>query len=786
MDNFYWLGQIQPSDRKWVGETAFQLNQLAQQDYPVLPGFVIGAKVWQDFWQTHDWLEPFIAEMPYSSLHLNLGDSYQLSQLAKHIRQEIIQAQLPTRLQSVLAPLTQHLQAPAFLFRPSLNLPLNLISEEQICQLWETHACSANLEEMALSLKRIWAELFRARSLFVWQHYKIEFHQINLAVMIQPLWPTVASGDVSVKANRLEVRATWGLNHTIERSEVIPDSYQLDLQTQKLHQQLGSKSVAYYSCQEAHEPQSCCTLRDREVIAAERLNEQQQNQYTLDTSTLDQITQLAQQVSVQLGGACLLKWTLVHDQPHDSTLYLTQATLLPSTDQFLQNQSQQAAIPGAMMAEEACSLHQKPVVLAKGLPASGGKAAGLAWIIQSEQHPLTEIPPNRIIIAPTLLPEWLPWLKRAVGIITEQGGMTSHGAILARELGIPAVVGVNGMIQQVQPEDPLVIEGNTGTVYRATSSVESASPEALLPRTPMVVSDHFRATQLFVNLTQPSSIERVVNFPVDGVGLIRSELMLIECLDNQPLSQWLKAGKTEEFVQKISTQLGQFASAFWPRPVFYRSLDLGSNTLDPQGKLGVRGTFSYVLDPSLLEIELKALFTLQQAGYTNLNLILPFIRTVEEFKFCRARVEQAGLTQQPSFQLWIMAEVPSILFLLEDYVKAGVQGIAIGSNDLTQLLMAADRDNPQIAQSFNEQHPAVLRAIQQLIETAKLIGIPCTFCGGSPQGYLALVEQLVHWGITSISVEVDTLETAHHAIIRAEHRLLLAAARLQLSQAKKT
>jgi pyruvate,water dikinase len=297
------------------------------------------------------------------------------------------------------------------------------------------------------------------------------------------------------------------------------------------------------------------------------------------------------------------------------------------------------------------------------------------------------------------------------------------------------------------------------------------------------------ATQLLVNLSQSSLIEQVQNFPVDGVGLLRSELMVLNILDGQHPHSWILGGRQAELLELWSEQIMQFARAFAPRPVFYRSLDWRSQDLpslsdslqsSPQSMLGERGTFSYLRNPAVFELELQALVSVQQAGYSNVNLLLPFVRTVEEFVFCRRKVEQTLLTEVSQFQLWMMAEVPSVLFLLPEYVVAGAAGISIGTNDLTQLLLGVDREQGQLAKVFNERHPAVMSAIAQLIQMAKSAGIPCSICGQAPALYPEIIDKLVEWGITSISVEPEAVERTYQAIARAEQRLILEAARRQL------
>jgi pyruvate,water dikinase len=205
--------------------------------------------------------------------------------------------------------------------------------------------------------------------------------------------------------------------------------------------------------------------------------------------------------------------------------------------------------------------------------------------------------------------------------------------------------------------------------------------------------------------------------------------------------------------------------------------DPSTSEPDVNPVLGLHGTRRYLIDPTYFDLELDALAQVYSQGYTNVQLILPFVRSVEEFTFCRTRVQQAGLADHPNFQLWIMAEVPSVLFLLPDYVKAGVQGISIGTNDLTQLLLAVDRDREPLGSALDAGHPAVRRAIEQLIETARTLGIPCSICGQAPAQYPDLIDSLVAWGITSISVDINDVKPTYTAIARAEQRLILEAAR---------
>jgi len=809
LDNLYWLEHIKPSDRTLVGEKAFHLSRMMQRGYPVLPGFAIPAQVLWEFFQTLNSHEPLVTALPHSSLHLDVDNPRQLQQVAQRLCQEITTAPLPSEwVQSILEAMRSW-EAPAMIFRPSLALSVPIPGGMKIAGLLEAQVCSRDRQAIALALKRTWSQLFRARSLFYWQRHGIELQQINLAVLVQPLSKAIASGSLTCHGAEIEIKATWGLGMALSRGEVVPDSYFVQAETGAVRsQQLGNKTLAYCLTNSPVEvgltPVSLLSQPDDSCLQTYLLSELQQQQCALNDKSLQQLIQLAQQLRTNLGSAFTLEWTL--SQSEDSVapqLYLTQVTNSHSgTGGF-------DPIPGLPTRS---SFKPAPTLLApqpsiRGLAAAGGRVRATTYVIRPSQI-LDTLPSGVILVAPAIAPDWLPLLQQAVGIVTEQGGLTSHCAILARELGIPAVVSVANATRLLQTGESVLLDGDRGEIYSDRQSqgsgvrneeYDQAHSSLLTPHSSLLTSFVPTATQLLINLSQPSLLERVKGLPVDGVGLLRSELMALTILQGQHPKTWLQQGRQAELIDLWQTQIRQFASAFAPRPVFYRSLDwrshefqsLTDNSLlaasassrETNPMLGQRGTFSYVKDPTMFDLELAALAAAQQSGYTNLHLLLPFVRTVEEFSFCRRRVEQVGLTQPAQFQLWIMAEVPSILFLLPQYVKAGVQGISIGTNDLTQLLLGVDRDQGALAAAFDERHPVVTQAIAQIIQLARQANIPCSICGQAPALYPELIDLLVRWGITSISVEPEAVERTYVAIARAEQRLLLEAARTQLGYA---
>ena len=768
-DFLYWFDQIQPAQRSLVGDKAFYLALLQQRGHPVVPGVVISSARFRQFLQQIDWRSPLLADLPYSSLYVDVDQPLQLQTIAQQLRQGIQAAIVPEEWLVQLEAAVQIWQTPVLMLRPSLALPTG--SDPTVSHrtkgLLQAQVCGTSRSGLGNALKQVWSELFRAKSLLYWQRLGIHLQQVNLAVLVQPLWGAIASGEANSLANHLEVRATYGLGMALTQGEMLPDLYQVALS--QITQKIALKPYAY---QIAPVPAPAAYL-ERCPISPD-----QQATAVLSAAQLAQLAQLTQQAIASLETALDLEWVLC-PSPERPQFYLTQAT--PQFAIALSPSSKPVAQP-AVQPTSASS----PLI---GIAASPGVVSATAWVVSSDPRSPFEVPSGTILVASQILPEMLMGLNPIAGILTEQGGMTSHGAILARELGIPAVVGLANATQLVRSGELLRLDGDRGWVQigqmpeqsdeqsdeRSLSQSHQPSHSSLqnADRSPVGIARSVRSAleipnqpstttepQIFVSLSQTNSLAAAADLAVAGVGLLRSELLLLEFARHP--DRW--HDRPQQLEAQLTAKIQQFAAAFAPRPVFYRSLDWRSSDLpEPNPAIGMRGTFSYQVDPALFDLELAVLRRLQQQGYENLRLILPFVRTVEEFSFCRQRVIQAGLTQVPAFRLWIMAEVPSVLLLLPDYVKAGVQGIAIGTNDLTQLLLGADRDHPQLSRVFTPQHPAVLRAIRLLVETAKPLQIPCHLCG---QPTPALVEALIEWGIDGISVEPSQVEETWRAILQ--------------------
>ncbi|MGK7929716.1 MAG: putative PEP-binding protein [Spirulina sp.] len=765
MPDLLWLDRIQPSQRALVGEKAFVLSQLLQQGHAIPPGFAIATPTWQQFLAIPGESKPILTDLSGSSLHIDTRDYRALQRLTRNICQDIQTISLPEPWLEEFLVAARQFSTRALILRPSLAISRD--SHHPIRGILRSQPCWCEPRYFENALKQLWSELFRAKSLFYWQRAGIDLERIQMAVLVQPLEDAIASGRVIATRTQWHIEATQGLGYTWTQGEAQLANYLVNPATGSIEVKRSGRQTR--TCQIAKKAMTANCLEYR------TLPEDEQDNEVLDRETLAQIITLAQKI--QSAKTHNFSWEWVLSRGKTSTqLYLVQ---------WDEEEEVSAAIAPP---------HSLPLVT--GVSASPGRAIAPVRVLGSPDDANQNIPVGEILVAKTLESSWFPLLDGAAGLAIEQGNLTSHGAILARELGIPALVGAIDATQLLETGELVLIDGTQGKIYSAEGENNYQSPvtsDALsLPKShqspvreergvgEINPSERpFIATQLLVNLSQPSSFQRASGLPVDGVGLVRSELMMLGLLQSQPLTWWLR--HQQELISELAQRLYQLAELFAPRPIFYRSTDWRSPEfplLDPSPPpalnplMGVRGTHTYRIAPALFEAELAALKQVREK-WENLHLILPFVRSLEEFLAARRQVEDAGLLQWSSFQLWIMAEVPSVIWLLPEYVRAGVRGIAIGTNDFIQLLLGTDREHPQLGQFYNESHPAVAAALEMLIRRARQEGIPCSLCGQAVVRSPQLIDRLIEWGITAISVELEAVEPTYKAIARAERRLLL-------------
>ena len=434
---------------------------------------------------------------------------------------------------------------------------------------------------------------------------------------------------------------------------------------------------------------------------------------------------------------------------------------------------------------------EKHEVLVQGLPAVPGAASGVVRVLDdvSEGGRLQD---GEVLVAKMTNPDWLPTMRRASALVTDTGGMTCHAAIVARELKVPCIVGARTATKDLTDGMVVTVDGTHGRVLAGrTAEVQTSSTVTADRAAPTVaVATEVTATKIYVNVAMPENAEEAAAKDVDGVGLLRAEFILTDALGNRHPRDLIARGEQNTLVEKLAEAVGRIAAAFAPRPVVYRATDFRTNEFrkleggaayEPEEHnpmIGYRGCFRYVKQPDVFALELEALARVRERN-PNLHLMIPFVRTKWELEECLGLVDASPLGRQRGLHRWVMAEVPSVVHWLPQYIGLGIDGVSIGSNDLTQLMLGVDRDSDVCAELFDESDGAVLDAIGHIVGTARRLGITASLCGQAPSTRPDFAEHLVRMGITSISVTPDVAERTRRNVAAAERRLLLETARAQ-------
>lgn len=407
-------------------------------------------------------------------------------------------------------------------------------------------------------------------------------------------------------------------------------------------------------------------------------------------------------------------------------------------------------------------------VLVKGAVASPGVRFGRVVIIHSHRdNDLVQT--GDILVTEMTTPDFAPAMKRAAAIVTDKGGRTCHAAIVSRELGVPCIVGSMNATKVLHTGQEVTVDASKGVVYEGAVDIQvSVAPTK---------SKYTKTkTNLYAILANPSLAETVAAQNVDGVGLLRAEFIIAH-IGVHP-NYMLDHGRGAEFTEKLADGIRTFVKAFHPRQVVYRTSDFKTNEyrnltggeayepIEENPMIGYRGAFRQLHDAAVFKLETDAL-ALVAKEFPNLRIMIPFVRTPDELAKIKKVLEAAGIGDR----LWIMVEVPSTVILLDEFLDVGVDGVSIGSNDLTQLTLATDRDNAKFSELFDERNPAVMKSLEKIVTTANKRGVTVSICGQAPSFYPDLTEKLVSWGITSVSVTPDMIVKTRDIIGDVEKKM---------------
>lgn len=777
-----WLNEISLDDLANVGGKNASLGELSgalSGAIKVPESFAVTARAYRDLLDQNG-IWPGIDKMLKET---NWSDLKQAAAISSDIRTIIRTAKLPDRLDQDIRTAykklcVDHGRNIAVAVRSSATA--EDLPEASFAGQHETYLNIRGADNLVQAVRNCFASLYTQRAISYRINNGFEHKHVALSVGIQRMIRAdkACSGVIftldTESGNRDVVMITslWGLGEAIVQGVADPDEYLVHKPTLKLgseavirHRIGGKTKKLIYARGESDEP----TIW-KAVAPAERLKSSLRD---------DEIVNLAKQAiaiedhySEYHGRPTPMDIEWAKDGP-DGELYILQArpetVHAPSDDRLLTQYHLCGDAP----------------VITKGQAVGDRIGAGAVRIINNTKE-FEQFQSGEILVAEATTPDWEPAMKRAAAIVTEHGGRTCHAAIVARELGIPVIVGAPDVRQLLSTGQDITVDCSQGMVGRVLDgkipySVDTVDVSAIEPLD----------VDLMVNIADPSAAFRVANLPVAGVGLARTEFIIANEIKAHPMAliypekisnpQTRKkiekltsgyASGADYFVSHLAEGIATIAAAFYPRPVIVRMSDFKSNEYasllgggdfeiaENNPMIGFRGASRYVhpaYQPAF-GLECQAIRRVRdEMKLKNIIVMIPFCRRIEEAKQVIATMAENGLSRgQNGLQLYIMCEIPSNVIMIDEFAKL-FDGFSIGSNDLTQLILGVDRDSEILASDFDEEDPAVTKMIEQAISGAHRNGVKCGICGQAPSDRPGFADWLVQKQIDSISLSPDSV-----------------------------
>ncbi len=751
MQDIVWFSEVDKSDVDYVGGKGANLGEMHKIGAPIPDGFIVTSQAYFKSIKESGSLDR-IRGILYN---LDVENPTLLEDKAKACQEEIkkisISSELEKDLYKYYKKLSGSNQAHVAVRSSATaeDLPDASFAGQQA-----TFLNVRGEKDLKEALLACWASLFEARAIFYRVQKNFDHFKVGIAVPIQKMVESQTSGimftidPVTNNKNTIIIEAIFGLGELIVGGRETPDHYEVN----KKDFSIIKKSMS------AQDKQMVRSGNGNKLLTVAPAFKKEQK---LEDKFIVELAKIGNTLEKHYFFPQDIEWAYANNK-----LFIVQTrpiTTIKSTD-----------LQKDLMKKEV--VRQQDIIL-QGAPASPIMGTGRVVIVKDAKE-LSKVQKGDVLVTEMTNPDFVPAMKRAIAIVTDRGGRTSHAAIVSRELGIACVVGTEFATKKLKDGMIVTVDGSRGIVYKGQNQIAKKILEAASKKEPK----HFKtATHVYTNLAEPELAAQIASKNVDGVGLLRAEFLLAQ-IGKHP-KEFIKEGKEEDYINQLVNGLSLFTNAFGPRPVIYRATDFKSNEykdlkggekyepIESNPMLGYRGAFRYIKDPDVFKLELEAIKRVRQK-HENLHLMIPFVRSPKELLSARDIVAECGLFKDPKFKFYMMVEIPTNVIRLEEFIKVGIDGISIGSNDLTMLILGTDRDNEEVATEFNELDPSVLWALKKIIETANKFNITSSICGQAPSIYPELTQMLVEWGITSVSVNPDVIDSTREIIHEAEYKLL--------------
>ncbi|MCL5676178.1 MAG: phosphoenolpyruvate synthase [Patescibacteria group bacterium] len=751
------FNEVDKHDVGLVGGKGANLGEMTLAKFPIPQGFIVTANSYFEFIKQNK-----LADKIKNILQtVDVDKPDQLNSASLKIKKLIIEGDIPENITTGIIAnylaLGAQLKDVLVAVRSSAtaeDLPSASFAGQQ-----ETYLNVRGESNVVNKVRECWASLFTPRAIYYREKNHFSHFKVGLAAVVQRMVESECSGvmftidPLTNDKNKIVVEAILGLGELIVQGAVTPDHFEIDKKTLKItHKIIGRQ-----------EKKMVKAGTNNKILG---ISKGRQSRQKLNNKVIEKIAAIGKNIEKHYFFPQDIEWAY-----QNGKIYIVQSrpvTTIKETGKVNAEENK----------KEAITLKQ----VLQGQPASPGIGVGPAKIIYSAKE-IGKIKNGDILVTVMTNPDFVPAMKKASAIVTNEGGRTAHAAIVSRELGIPAVVGTTTATKTLKNNRVYTVDGAKGLIYEGAAKIKSKTVSLTAHQPELEANPLKTATKIYVNLAEPEFAQKIAAKNVDGVGLLRAEFMIAQ-IGTHP-KKFIEEHKGHVFTAELEKGLKEIASAFYPRPVIYRTTDFKTNEyrdlkggkafepVEPNPLLGFRGAYRYISNSDVFKLELEAIKNIREKHHlTNLNIMIPFVRTVKELIDVRSLLSQANLKRSHNFKLWMMVEIPSNVILLPKFIEAGIDGVSIGSNDLTMLILGTDRDNAEVASEYDERNEAVQWALERTVKICRENHITSSICGQAPSDYPDLTQKLVEWGITSVSVNPDRIEDTRTLIYETEGSLL--------------
>jgi pyruvate,water dikinase len=761
MSNILWLKEISKNSISKVGGKGANLGEMYNAKLPIPKAFAVTADTYRLFLERTG----IQHEINQSLKNLDIENTGQLKETAEKIQNIILSVPMPQDIKKDIIKAYSNLnidqdlinQAPSALQfikagrdNPFVAVRSSATAEDlpsaSFAGQQETYLNIKGPEQVLQAVHQCWASLYTARAIYYREKNNFEHSKVYIAVIVQKMINSSKAGvmftiDPTTNEKEILIEAAYGLGDAVVSGSISPDQYKIDKEDLKIKNiKVNKKEWMLY--------RDSNTGRTTKRV----LQDKKANSQVLNEEEIKKLSHLALQIEEHYKTPQDIEFAI-----EDQNIFIVQTRPITTIKQIEEKID---------ITEEKTETTKRDLILS-GISASPGIGSGPVRIVHGLED-LEKIQEGDVLVAKMTNPDYVPSMKKASAIVTDEGGSSCHAAIVSREMGIPAIVGTKEATQKLQEGQKITVNGTEGNVYEGFTKVE--------PKVEIKAPKHIpeTKTKIKVNLDMPDLAEKAKLLKPDGIGLLRIEFIIAQ--NKIHPSKFIRENKDEEYTNLLEKDIEKIANHFENKPIWirtsdirsdeYRELDGGENEPhESNPMMGMHGIRKGIKEPRLLKAELKAIKNLREKGHKNLAVMLPMVSHLDQILKTKEIIKELNMED---IDLGVMIETPAACFIIHEICKdEQIKFLSIGSNDLTQFTLAVDRNNAEVQDLYNAMNPAVLRMIKKVIKTAKKYNVQSSICGqaGSNED---MAKYLTEIGINSISVNLDAVNKIRNLVAEIE------------------